>query len=93
MVNGAFGLLNYCEIKDNHLSKNQILQRLDWFINHGNNRTYDMIDYEWLIYIEIKYMDDEEYQDVLQKIDYIKRMVAKNYLLKEKMKARLLLQK
>ena len=32
MIGGAFGLLNYCEIQDNNLTEEQILQKLDWFI-------------------------------------------------------------
>lgn len=91
MIGGAFGLLNYCEIQDNNLTEEQILQKLDWFIQHGNNRTYDMIDYEWLIFIEIKF-ENSQYTDILNKISYLKKMIAKNYCLKEKMKARILLQ-
>ena len=49
-----------------------------------------MIDYEWLIFIEIKF-ENSQYTDILNKISYLKKMIAKNYCLKEKMKARILL--
>lgn len=91
MIGGAFGLLSYMEFEDNSLTKEQILQKLEWFIYHGNNRTYDMIDYEWLIFIETKYADSEEYIDVIEKIKYLKRMIAKNYALKKKLENRLIL--
>lgn len=91
MIGGAFGLLSYMEFEDNSLTKEQILQKLEWFIYHGNNRTYDMIDYEWLIFIETKYTNSEEYIDVIEKIKYLKRMIAKNYALKKKLENRLIL--
>ena len=50
-----------------------------------------MIDYEWLIFIETKYTNLEEYIDVIEKIKYLKRMIAKNYALKKKLENRLIL--
>lgn len=88
MIGGYFGLFNYCYIKDNHLTKDEVLAKIDWFIAHGNNRTYDMIDYEWLICMELKFGHDEQ---IANKINTLKNMIAKNYLLKEKMKARITL--
>lgn len=45
-----------------------------------------MIDYEWLICMEIKFADNPR---VIEAIYNLKNMIAKNYLLKEKLKARL----
>ena len=91
MIGGAFGLLSYIDFEDNKLTKEQILQKLDWFIYHGNNRTYDMIDYEWLVFIEEKYGKNEKYSEIMEKIFYLKRMIAKNYALKKKLENRLIL--
>lgn len=88
MIGGYFGLLNYSYIKENHLSEDEILHKIEWFKSHANNKVYDMIDYEWLICMEIKFA---EHKNIVTAIKELKQMIAKNYLLKQKMKARMLL--
>lgn len=89
MIGGYFGLLNYCKIEDNHLSDDYVLEKLKWYKQHANNRVYDMIDYEWLIFLEIQYGNNENKKYIIQEIHELKQMVAKNYLLNQKLKARI----
>lgn len=86
MIGGYFGLLSYCDIDANELTQQDILDKIEFYTYHANNRAYDLIDYEWLVCMEVKNRDNEE---IMSKINGLKDLIAKNYLLKEKLKARL----
>lgn len=88
IIGEAFGLLSYTDIKANNMSREQVLTELDYYINHANNRTHCQINYELLITWELNYPND---QDIQAKILNLKRQIAKNYLLKEKLLKRICL--
>ena len=63
----------------------QINNYLDQIINNRilmNDSNYDLIDYEYLIYIYINYIDNQE---ILNKINTIFSKIANNYEYKEKL--------
>lgn len=64
---------------------NQINNYLDQIINNKilmNDSNYDLIDYEYLIYIYINYIDNQE---ILEKINTIFSKIANNYEYKIKL--------
>lgn len=63
----------------------QINNYLDQIINNRilmNDSNYDLIDYEYLIYIYINYIDNQE---ILNKINIIFSKIANNYEYKTKL--------
>lgn len=63
----------------------QINNYLDQIINNRilmNDSNYDLIDYEYLIYIYINYIDNQE---ILNKINTIFSKISNNYEYKEKL--------
>lgn len=63
----------------------QINNYLDQIINNKilmNDSNYDLIDYEYLIYIYINYIDNQE---ILEKINTIFSKIANNYEYKIKL--------
>ena len=63
----------------------QINNYLDQIINNRilmNDSNYDLIDYEYLIYIYINYIDNQE---ILEKINIIFSKISNNYEYKEKL--------
>ena len=64
---------------------NKINNYLDKLINNQtltNDSNYDLIDYEYLIYIYINYIDNQE---ILNKINTIFSKIANNYEYKTKL--------
>ena len=63
----------------------QINNYLDQIINNKilmNDSNYDLIDYEYLIYIYINYIDNQE---ILEKVNTIFSKIANNYEYKIKL--------
>ena len=63
----------------------QINNYLDQIINNRilmNDSNYDLIDYEYLIYIYVNYFEHEE---ILEKINIIFSKISNNYEYKEKL--------
>lgn len=67
------------------INLDQINNYLDQIINNRilmNDSNYDLIDYEYLIYIYINYIDNQE---ILNKINTIFSKIANNYEYKTKL--------
>ena len=63
----------------------QINNYLDQIINNRilmDDSNYDLIDYEYLIYIYVNYF---EYEEILEKINIIFSKISNNYEYKEKL--------
>lgn len=87
-IGTAFGLLSYTDIDVNTMTREQVIQELEYFRIHANNRTHCQINYELLITLELQYKDDP---DIQERIFHLKKQIAKNYCLKEKLKQRICL--
>ena len=64
---------------------NKINNYLDKLINNQtlmNDSNYDLINYEYLIYIYVNYF---EYEEILEKINIIFSKISNNYEYKEKL--------
>lgn len=86
MIGEAFGLLSYTDIDANKMTREQAITELEYYRTHANNRTHCQINYELLILLEITFSNDDEIQ---KRILQLKKQIAKNYLLKEKLKKRI----
>ena len=82
-----FEMLVYNEIPqlDNY-DREHALREISYYINYSNGEAYDIINYERLMYIELKFIDDKEVQMELLKL---KQYIVTNFVLKERLLSRL----
>lgn len=79
--------LTYCSTGDlDAYNRSHAMRELEYYISHPNNSTYDVIDYERLIYIEMRFADDPE---VMRQLTQLKNIICKNYILRKKLLNRL----
>ena len=92
MENNFFYLLQYSNASTvDDLNEQNIINELSYLLNNTtlNNDNYDIINYEWLIFIELSFKNNEQ---ILALINKIKNNIKENYILKEKLLTRLTLQ-
>lgn len=82
-----FDLLSYSNTGDlDQYNRMNVITELNYYLEHPNNSVYDIIDYEKLIYFEIRFGDDEE---IMNKLTTLKYIICKNYILRKKLLHRL----
>ena len=92
MENNFFYLLQYSNASTvDDLNEQNIINELSYLLNNTtlNNDNYDIINYEWLIFIELSFKNNEQISAL---INEIKNNIKENYILKEKLLTRLTLQ-
>lgn len=88
-MNNFFNLLDYDVSPYKNLSFNQIQQILNKYEQYDNSFIHTLIDYEFLIFLEMNYLDN----DIIQsKINKIKIKIANNYERKKKLINKVFLQ-
>ena len=67
-TNGHFlDLLTYSNTPLDEYDKGKTLRELDYYDKHCNDEVYDIIDYEKLIYFEVRFQYDEEIMEKIGK--------------------------
>lgn len=88
-MNNFFNLLDYDASPYENLSFKQIQQILNKYEQYDNSFIHTLIDYEFLIFLEMNYLDN----DIIQsKINKIKIKIANNYERKKKLINKVFLQ-
>lgn len=67
------------------------LRELDfYFSNNINSGNFDIVNYERLIYIELRFTDNEEIQ---KKVQDLKQIICSNYIVRQKLLEKLVLRR
>lgn len=85
MENNFFDLLKYAHVPELNKSPDEVLDEIDVLFDNANDKAYDLINYERLIYLDMKYKDNDM---VSRRINELKNFIADNYKTKELLKNR-----
>lgn len=93
MKNNFFDLLQYTSNELDFINEQSANDELDYYLNleiFPNISLFDIIDYEKLIYIELRFLNNKEIQE---KITRIKYLISQNYYDRKKLINRLMYNK
>lgn len=80
-------LLSYQPIDDlDHYTLSDAIKELEYYLQNPNDSIYNSINFEHLIYLEIRFSDSKEVQHLLLQL---KIQLCKNYILRKKLLTRL----
>ena len=86
MENNFFDLAKYSEVPEiDNIGEDKALQELNWYSDHSNCMAYDMIDYERLVFLELRFPESTRIQT---KINDLKIQIYENYILRKKIEHR-----
>ena len=71
----------YVLIDEDSYDKNMAQRELDFWIENPNDSIYNLINYEKLIFFELHFPDDI---DIQTRINILKEIISKNYIMKKK---------
>lgn len=86
MEDNFFQLSKYSIVDEiDNINLMDVLDELDYYINHPNNSCYDIINYERLFYIKKRFGNE---QQVMDKIKILENIISNNYEAKLRVYAR-----
>lgn len=75
-------LFDYYTNNTINLTKEEALEKISFWAENNNSWQVDFIDYEQLIFLELKFLEDDE---ILEKIYLLKSIIADNYAKRQKL--------
>lgn len=76
-------LIDYYYSPHLNLSKQEILDKIDFWIENNNSYQVDFIDYEQLMFFE--FFAAQEDEEISTKLQQLKCQIVDNYIIKEKL--------